>query len=187
MIFDIRNYGAIGDGKKVSTVAIQKAIDECASAGGGRVLVSGGTYLTGSICLKENVDLHLDTDGILLASDNCEDFPERIGLKHVETDMLPRARNASVIFAEECSNISITGNGVIDCNGSKYVEEKDDFKVIENSIKINIDNVIVEYVDKIESSNGKIYTSSLVLCSSDYGISLIIPMEITPKNILNQM
>lgn len=67
------------------------------------------------------------------------------------------------------------------------VEEKDDFKVIENSININIDNVIVEYVDKIESSNGKIYTSSLVLCSSDYGISLIIPMEITPKNILNQM
>lgn len=127
MIFDIRNYGAIGDGKKVSTVAIQKAIDECSCAGGGRVLVSGGTYLTGSICLKENVDLHLDTDGILLASDNCEDFPERIGLKHVETDMLPRARNASVIFAEECSNISITGNGVIDCNGSKYVEEKDDF------------------------------------------------------------
>ena len=47
------------------------------------------------------------------------------------------------------------------------VEEKDDFKVIENSININIDNVIVEYVDKIESSNGKIYTSSLVLCSSE--------------------
>ena len=67
------------------------------------------------------------------------------------------------------------------------VEEKDDFKVIENSININIDNVIVEYVDKVECSNGKVYISSLVLCSSDYGISLIIPMEITPKNIFNQM
>lgn len=67
------------------------------------------------------------------------------------------------------------------------VEEKDDFKVIENNTHINIDNVIVEYVDRIECGDGKAYTSSLVLCSSDYGISLIIPMEITPKNILNQM
>ncbi|WP_294406160.1 hypothetical protein [uncultured Clostridium sp.] len=67
------------------------------------------------------------------------------------------------------------------------VEKKDDFKDIENSTNINIDNVIVEYVDIIECSNDKVYTSSLVLCSSDYSISLIIPMGITPKNILNQM
>ena len=67
------------------------------------------------------------------------------------------------------------------------VEEKDDFEIIEKNTHISIDNVIVEYVDRIECSNGQIYTSSLVLCSSDYGISLIIPMEITPKNILNQM
>lgn len=67
------------------------------------------------------------------------------------------------------------------------VEEKDDFEAIENNIHINIDNVIVEYVDVIECSNGKVYTSSLILCNSDYNISVIIPIEITPKNILNQM
>lgn len=67
------------------------------------------------------------------------------------------------------------------------VEIMEDFEVIEKNTHINIDNVIAEYVDVIECSNGKVYTSSLVLCNSDYSILLIIPLEITPKNILNQM
>lgn len=67
------------------------------------------------------------------------------------------------------------------------VEEKDDFELIEKNTHINIENVIVEYVDVIECSNCKVYTSSLVLCNNDYSISLIIPLEITPKNILKQM
>ncbi|WP_394899936.1 hypothetical protein [Clostridium butyricum] len=67
------------------------------------------------------------------------------------------------------------------------VEGKDDFKIIEKNTHISINNVIVEYVDRVECSNGEIYTSSLILCNSDYSISLIIPLEITPKNILNQM
>ncbi|NFO67024.1 hypothetical protein FDC27_08635 [Clostridium botulinum] len=67
------------------------------------------------------------------------------------------------------------------------VEEKDDFELIQRNTHINIENVIVEYVDLIECSNGKFYTSSLVLCNNDYSISLIIPLEITPKNILKQL
>lgn len=67
------------------------------------------------------------------------------------------------------------------------VESMEDFEVVEKDTHINLDNVIVEYVDVIECSKGKFYTSSLVLCNNDYGISLIIPLEITPKNILNQM
>lgn len=67
------------------------------------------------------------------------------------------------------------------------VEKKDDFKEIENSTNINIDNVIVEYIDLIEYSNGKVYINSLVLCNNDYSISLIIPFEIMPENLLNQM
>lgn len=67
------------------------------------------------------------------------------------------------------------------------VESIEDFEGIDKDTYINLDNVIVEYVDVIECSNGKVYTSSLVLCNNDYGISLIITLEITPKNILNQM
>lgn len=67
------------------------------------------------------------------------------------------------------------------------VEDESDFQIIKEKAHINVDDVIVEYVDKIERNNEKVYTSSLILCNSDYSISLIIPFEITPKNILNQM
>ncbi|MDU2896984.1 MAG: hypothetical protein E7B53_19715 [Clostridium sp.] len=67
------------------------------------------------------------------------------------------------------------------------IEDESDFQIIREKAHIDVDNVIVEYVDKIECSNGKAYTSSLFLCNSDYSVSLVIPFEITPKNILNQM
>lgn len=67
------------------------------------------------------------------------------------------------------------------------VEEEDDFELIKKNTNIIIENVIVEYVDLVKCSNGKVYTSSLVLCNNDYSISFIIPLEITPKNILKQM
>lgn len=52
---------------------------------------------------------------------------------------------------------------------------------------IDINIVIVEYVDKILCANVNVYTNSLVLCNNDYSISLIMPFEIMPKNLLNQM
>lgn len=67
------------------------------------------------------------------------------------------------------------------------VESIEDFQIIKSNTYIDIENIIVEYVDKIECSMGKIYTSSLVLCNNDFSISLIIPLEITPENILNQI
>ena len=67
------------------------------------------------------------------------------------------------------------------------VEDESDFQIIKEKAHIDVDDVIVEYVDEIECSNEKIYTSSLALCNNDYSVSLVIPFEITPKNILNQM
>ncbi len=124
MLFDIRNYGAVGDGKTLNTVSFQKAIDACFQNGGGRVLVSGGTYKTGSLILKSNVELHIAADGVILGSERCEDYPEKTNLKHVVSDCLPRNRNACLIYAEESENISITGMGKIDCNGTNFVVKK---------------------------------------------------------------
>lgn len=67
------------------------------------------------------------------------------------------------------------------------VESIEDFSEIQKKTNININDVIVEYVDKIICSDGKVYTNSLVLCNNDYSISLIIPFEIMPENLLNQM
>ncbi len=124
MIYDVRNYGAVGDGKTLNTAAIQKAIDDCASKNGGTVLLEDGTYMTGSIVLRSNVNLHIEQNAVLLGSPNCGDYPEKQNLKHVISENLPRTRNASMIFAEECENISITGMGKSDCNGTRFVREK---------------------------------------------------------------
>lgn len=122
MVFDIRNYGAMGDGQTLNTEAIQKAIDECVSSGGGKVLVEDGTYMTGTIVLGNNVELHIAQSATLLGSPECSDYPERETC-FLDTPKLPRWRNACLIYAERAENISLTGMGKIDCNGTSFVVE----------------------------------------------------------------
>ncbi|MBR5747430.1 MAG: exo-poly-alpha-D-galacturonosidase, partial [Prevotella sp.] len=66
--YNVRDYGAKGDGKTLDHVAINKAIDACVAGGGGQVLLPAGTYLCGSIRLKSNVDLHLMAGAKILAA-----------------------------------------------------------------------------------------------------------------------
>jgi len=124
LVADVRDFGAKGDGATKDTAAIQAAIDKCAEAGGGRVVLSGGTFLSGAIRLKSGVDLHIAGTARLLASTDIADFPDWPDVKHVKTANLPRKRNASFIFADEAERISITGDGAIDCNGRHHVKEK---------------------------------------------------------------
>ena len=119
--YNIKDFGAVGDGKTMNTEAIQHTVDLCFENGGGKVVIGAGTYLSGSICLRSGVDLHIEHDGVLLGSPDWRDYPEKTDLKHVDTSGLPRNRNASFIFAEECDNISITGTGKIDANGKSFV------------------------------------------------------------------
>ncbi|MBN1034502.1 hypothetical protein DWC20_02935 [Clostridium botulinum] len=75
-----------------------------------------------------------------------------------------------------------------DDGGYVVVAERiEDFNQIQKKTNIDINNVIVEYVEKIFCTDGKAYTNSLVLCNNDYSISLIIPFEIMPANLLKQM
>ncbi len=127
MVFDIRDYGAVSDGTTKNTEAIQKTLDACRDAGGGQVLIADGTYLTGSIRLYSGTDLHIAAGATLLGSDNVNDYPEREGLHHVNTAFLPRYRNACLIFSEESQNISITGSGIIDCNGKHFTRPKETY------------------------------------------------------------
>ena len=123
--FDVRKYGAKGDGQKNNTEAIQKAIDACHKVGGGRVVLQEGVYMTGPIELKSGVNLYIDVTARLLASPNIEDYPEWPNIKHVISENLQRGnRNTCLILADEAERIAITGRGVIDGNGTYYVRKE---------------------------------------------------------------
>jgi len=114
-LFSIVDYGAVGDGVTMNTKSIQKAIDECAKAGGGIVVFPKGKFLTGTIVLKNNVELQLLRNAILLGSTNQKDYPSQ---------PLPKYRALrddggfnALIYAEGVNRIAITGGGTIDAQG----------------------------------------------------------------------
>ncbi len=114
--FDIRDYGAVGDGETKCTQAIQSAIDECAQAGGGTILAAGGTYLTGPVFLKSNVTLHIDSGAVLLGSGDISDFiTDDTRFASTENE-----RCASLISAYEQANIAVTGRGTLDGGGQVW-------------------------------------------------------------------
>lgn len=126
-MFNVKDFGAKGDGISLNTDAIQSAIDACHKEGGGTVVIENGTYKTGKIFMRSNVNLHIDINAVLLGSENTDDFPESSDeeASHITTDNLPRWRNSCLIFANECENISITGMGKIDCNGENFIYLKE--------------------------------------------------------------
>jgi polygalacturonase len=72
---NVRDFGASGHGIDKDTAVIQKALDVCADAGGGEVIVPAGNYLIGSIELKSNTTLRLEHDANLLGSPDLADYP----------------------------------------------------------------------------------------------------------------
>src|SRR5215510_5345718 len=73
-VFNVRDFGAVGDGKTLDTAAIQKALDACGAAGGGTVRLPAGTYLSRPITMVSQSTLQLDADAVLKATDNFGDF-----------------------------------------------------------------------------------------------------------------
>ncbi len=118
-VFNVRDFGAAGDGSTLDSPAINKAIEACAAAGGGTVWISGGTYLSGSIRLTNNLNLHLDAGAILLAAPaklNAYDPTESWDVQAYQDGGHTYFQN-SLIWGIGLTNISITGRGMIDGKG----------------------------------------------------------------------
>ncbi len=115
--YNIVDYGAVSDTTRLSTEAIQRAVDDCSAAGGGRVVVPAGSYKTGTLVLRSHVDFHLETGATLYGSTRLEDY------RPMKTDYVSLrtwGETVQLIFADKVQDVSISGHGTIDGRGAAF-------------------------------------------------------------------
>lgn len=122
--FDITEFGAVADGKTDCTAAIAKAIDACVVAGGGRVVVPAGEFLTGPIHLRSNVDLHLVATNSVLKF--ITDPNAYLPAVFTRFEGIECYNYSPLIFTFEQQNVAITGEGTLDgqADGSNWLAWK---------------------------------------------------------------
>ena len=119
--FDISQYGAVPDDKTLNTKAIQAAIDQCAAAGGGTLVVPQGEFISGSLFLKPGVNVELLEGAVLKNSPNPQDFEVRKGVR-IEGHFAEWT--TSLLNAEHADHLRITGPGTLNGNGPAYWSAK---------------------------------------------------------------
>lgn len=109
--FLLTDYGAVGDGEMMTTVAFQRAIAACRAAGGGRVVVPEGRFLTGPIHLASNVNLHVAEGATIAFSQRTEDYLPLVFSRWEGVELM---NYSPFIYAFEQENVAVTGTGVLD-------------------------------------------------------------------------
>ena len=117
-VYQIKDYGAVGDGITLCTSAINSAIADCSTNGGGRVVIPAGVFKSGTILMKNNVELHLEMGSTLLGSGNNSDYPQQPQPEY--RTHLDSEGWYALIYGEGLSNIAVTGLGTIDGNGALH-------------------------------------------------------------------
>lgn len=122
-VYNVRSYGARGDGKSVDTRAVQAAIDACTNDDGGIVLVPAGTFVIGSTELKSNVTLRIAAGGKLLGSGDGRDY-HAVEAVPLTGDSTLIDGNWALLHAVHARNVTIEGPGVIDGQGAAFRASK---------------------------------------------------------------
>jgi hypothetical protein len=112
--YSVTRFGAVGDGRTRNTLAVQKAIDTGAAAGGGTVFFPAGRFLCGTLVLKNHVTLHLDNGAVLLGSTDINDYQRHRPAYRSYSDNYV---NTALLYAEGAHDIGIVGAGTIDGQG----------------------------------------------------------------------
>jgi polygalacturonase len=111
-VLDVRALGATGAGANKDTAAFQKALDDCAAAGGGEVNVPAGNYLIGSVVLGSHTTLRLEKGAKLIGSPDADDYP----LVQIRWEGRLREGHRGLIYASNATDIAIVGEGSIEGN-----------------------------------------------------------------------
>lgn len=115
--FTITDYGAVAGGTIKNTEAFRKAIAACHTAGGGKVVVPAGKWLTGPIHLKSKVHLYLSAGSEIFFSDRFEDY---LPVVFTRWEGVECYNYSPLIYAKDCENIAITGSGLLNGNGARW-------------------------------------------------------------------
>jgi len=115
-VFDVRDFGASGDGLTLDTQAIQGAIAACDAAGGGTVCFRAGVYVTGALFLRSHVTLHLEAGAVLLGSEDPADYPIIRG----RWEGSEQETHAPLIGGCQLERVAIVGRGTVDGRGAVW-------------------------------------------------------------------
>lgn len=149
--YNITDFGAVRG--KISTSSIQKAIDECYQNGGGKVIVPAGTFITGTIILKSNINLYLDTGSELRSSEDLKDF-------------IVLSEEHGMIFCEDAENVSITGTGTINGMGIRFYESD------KNHVYPEFDKKLIRQKDRY-MPEGRFFTDGPLKRKSCPGMTVV--------------
>lgn len=178
MIYNVHEFGAVGDGIHNDAPAIQAAIDACSSNGGGRVVLSSNhIYKAGAIVLRSYVELHLEMGAVLKASDCLEDFnlfgaqssaPEGISVPTYENCDYTGSPTLYFLYAKDCEYVAITGFGKIDGSHEQFFGTVTKWH-IDGSFYPRVPLLFLEHVShltlqQVTLTNSGFWTTHLIGC-----------------------
>ncbi|MDT8300981.1 MAG: glycosyl hydrolase family 28-related protein [Sedimentisphaerales bacterium] len=155
-VFNIRDYGAAGDGRTLDMMAINKAIEACAAAGGGQVLLPPGKYLSGTVHLKSHISLFLEAGATLVGTTELDKYQ-----KPTIPSFMPEAKwgkwHRALILGDGLEDISISGHGVIDGNKVFDPTGEERMRGPHTFVFVNCRNVKVSDISFLDSANYAIF------------------------------
>jgi polygalacturonase len=175
-VFNVREYGATGNGQTMDSRAIQTAIDSCAEQGGGTVTLPAGQYLTGSLVLRSNITFHLDAGAVILGSENPEDYP----VIHSRWEGRHQDTYAPLIGGNDSQNIAVIGRGTIDGCGAIWWKAKREKTLAHPRPRLisfsDCNKVLIEGITAVNSPS---WTINPIHCQNIniHGITIINPAD----------
>lgn len=172
-IFDVTNYGVVGDGVTNNTRRIADIISGMEKVGGGTIYFPPGKYVTGSILLKDNMTLYLEGGATILGSEEPEDYPL---LTNKEIEGYNRGGHRGLVSAINAKNITVSGRGTLDGRGYFWWGNPSNEHRPRIFQPIRCDNVRIENINIINSAMWTVHPMCCTNVTID-GISIKNPSD----------